>query len=500
MLVPYGHDDLRGRRWPWVTIALIVLNLVAFMATKDRMQEESVRAVHLHAETLLIVASHPDVHLTPAQQKIVDRIRTQAPDALDEIKTNSREAAHEMGVEAPDGLNDEEAQDEATRLGQKIDDLDRHSIMGQYAYTPGKSNFISLFTANFLHGGWLHLIGNMWFLWLAGTVLEDAWGRVMYSIFYIVAGAVALLAQGAAMHGAPGGVLGASGAIAGLMGAFLVRFPMTKIKFFFFIFIMRIRFKAPAYAMLPLWLGEQLLWAFGPGGGIAYWAHIGGFAFGGVVALALRFSGANEKLDKAVEEKVSWSADPRIEQAHEAIRQNDLDGGIGLLKNLIAEKPETVDAHDLLQQCYLRKQDVESARAEAAISCKLNLKARENDLAWKNYEDFLNMGGEKFPNTEWMALCRYLEGQQSWIRAAGEYEKIGQVYSSERTSVNALVSAARVQLKHVGNKDEAARLYRAAQDSPVPHLDWEEAIKKGLAECGAPTGSTPAPFPVPSVK
>ena len=65
----------------------------------------------------------------------------------------------------------------------------------------------------------------MWFLWLAGTVLEDAWGRVMYSIFYVVAGAVALLAQGVAMHGAPGGVLGASGAIAGLMGAFLVRVP-----------------------------------------------------------------------------------------------------------------------------------------------------------------------------------------------------------------------------------------------------------------------------------
>ena len=137
MLIPYGHDDLRGRRWPWVTIALVALNLVAFLATKDRMQQESVQAAHYRVETILIVASHPDVHLTAEQEKFVKIIRTQNPELMDEFKSNSHEAAGELGVAPPDSLEDEEAQAEVTRLGQKIDELDRTSIMGRFAYSPG---------------------------------------------------------------------------------------------------------------------------------------------------------------------------------------------------------------------------------------------------------------------------------------------------------------------------------------------------------------------------
>jgi hypothetical protein len=138
MLIPYGHDDLRGRRWPWVTIALVALNLVIFLATKDRMQEETIHTVHYYEETILLVASHPDVHLSASQQKIVDRIRASNPGAFDEIKSESKQEARSIGVDSPDGLSEEEAQEEATKLGQEIDELDGHSIMGQYAYTPGE--------------------------------------------------------------------------------------------------------------------------------------------------------------------------------------------------------------------------------------------------------------------------------------------------------------------------------------------------------------------------
>jgi membrane associated rhomboid family serine protease len=487
VLLPIGHEDLRGRRWPIVTIVIIALDVAVFLGTHWRMDEELGKIADLRVATLVIAASHPDVQLTPSQHRVVDTIRAQSPGLLEQIAKEDPSSVFEVENRR---ASDEQAQKAATALGQELDKLEKESVVERFAYFPYKSNPISLITADFLHGGWLHLIGNMWFLWLAGTVLEDVWGRGIYAVFYILAGIAALLLQGAMTHNTLGGTLGASGAIAGAMGAFLVRFPKTKIRFMFVFFLgfrfLRWKFSAPAYAMLPLWFAEQLIWALIPSAfGVAYWAHVGGFAFGIAVALGMKYSGAEHKMNQAIEEKVSWSADPRIEKASDALDQGRTDEAVALLKGLLAEKPDTLEAHQMLLQAYWKKQDAQSAQAEAAAMCKINIKARENELAWANYEEFLNLGGTKLPSTEWMALCRHLEAQQNWQRAALEYENVARAYSAERISVYALVSAARIQRKQLNNTAEAARLYREANESPLPHLDWDAAIRKGLAECGA---------------
>jgi membrane associated rhomboid family serine protease len=489
MLFPIGHEDLRGRRWPVITIVIIALNVVVFLGTHWKMDEENSKIAQATWDTVQLAATHPDVQLTPSQQKIVDVFRRRYPAVIDDIKSEKGDVESGLDEEQKAAVA-EQAQIAATDLGKQLDELERDSIVKNYEYYPDNTNAISLITASFLHAGWLHLIGNMWFLWLAGTVLEDAWGRPIYAVFYLVAGVVALLVQGAAMQHSIGGVLGASGAIAGAMGAFLVRFPKTRIKFLFTLFFgfrfLRWKFLAPAYAMLPLWLGEQVLSAFVPGmGGVAYWAHIGGFGFGMIVAVALKYSGVEHNVNQTIEAKVSWSADPRVEKANEALDQNQIDVAIGLLNSLVAEQPESVEAHTTLLQAYLRKQDSVSAQGEAAALCKINLKAREMDLAFGNYEEYTNIGGTKFPSTEWMALCRHLEGKQNWQRAAAEYEKIATAYKGEKPSVYALISAGRINLKQLGNTAEASRLYREVQNSPVPHHEWEDAIRKGLSECGA---------------
>ena len=104
------------------------------------------------------------------------------------------------------------------------------------------------------------MIGNMWFLWLAGFILEDNWGRLIYSIFYLVAGAAALQFYAWCAPGSYIPLVGASGAVAALMGGFLVRFPRMKIEMGFYSLIFRHRFKAPAYALLPFWLGMEFLY------------------------------------------------------------------------------------------------------------------------------------------------------------------------------------------------------------------------------------------------
>ncbi|HSJ26072.1 MAG TPA: rhomboid family intramembrane serine protease [Longimicrobiales bacterium] len=145
---------------------------------------------------------------------------------------------------------------------------------------------IGLLTSMFLHGSWLHLIANMWFLWLFGNNVEDSMGHVRFLVFYLTTG---LLAAGAHVWSAPASVIpmvGASGAISGVMGGYLLLYPRVRIQtLFIFIIILRI-IAVPAWFVLALWFGLQVLAGYSDPmatGGVAVWAHVGGFVAGVVL-------------------------------------------------------------------------------------------------------------------------------------------------------------------------------------------------------------------------
>jgi membrane associated rhomboid family serine protease len=147
----------------------------------------------------------------------------------------------------------------------------------------------TLLSSMFMHASWSHIIGNMIFLWAFGPEMEDAMGRVRYAVFYLAGGIAAMLAQVALSPGSTVPSLGASGAIAAVMGAFLVTYPRDRIRtVLFFGWIGKISF-VPASLLIGLWLLSQVveLGAIGPAtqqGGVAYMAHIGGAIFGGLTA------------------------------------------------------------------------------------------------------------------------------------------------------------------------------------------------------------------------
>ncbi len=149
-------------------------------------------------------------------------------------------------------------------------------------------HLITLVTGTFLHSGWLHIGGNMVFLWAFGPRIEDAMGRVRYAIFYLTGGVVAMLAQVAGMPGSHVPCLGASGTIAAVMGAFIVMFPRDRIRSLLWILIIiRITY-IPAALLIGVWFVIQL-WNAGAvasvqSGGVAYLAHVGGFLFGAATA------------------------------------------------------------------------------------------------------------------------------------------------------------------------------------------------------------------------
>jgi membrane associated rhomboid family serine protease len=143
-------------------------------------------------------------------------------------------------------------------------------------------------TSMFLHGGWLHLGGNMLFLWIFGDNLEEQFGHGGFLAFYLACGVLAALAQVAPDPGSPIPMVGASGAIAGVMGGYLLLFPKARVDVLFIIVILIRIVPLPAWLMLGAWAGLQVLGGFASGageGGVAYLAHLGGFAAG--VALAL---------------------------------------------------------------------------------------------------------------------------------------------------------------------------------------------------------------------
>jgi membrane associated rhomboid family serine protease len=145
---------------------------------------------------------------------------------------------------------------------------------------------ISLFTSMFLHASWLHVLGNMLFLWVFGRNLEDLIGGSRFLVFYLVCGLVAGMVQVLANLSSSAPTVGASGAIAGVMGAYLIKFPRSQIDTLVLLFIFFTRLAIPAPFYILFWFGMQLLnTVFSgdrsyTGGGVAYFAHIGGFIAG----------------------------------------------------------------------------------------------------------------------------------------------------------------------------------------------------------------------------
>jgi membrane associated rhomboid family serine protease len=176
-----------------------------------------------------------------------------------------------------------------------LDPYYRNLFIATYGMIPDEFSFRSLLTSMFLHGGWMHVLGNMWFLWIFGDNVEDTLGHAKYLLFYLLCGAAAGLAQVLVDPSSRVPTVGASGAIAGVMGAYMVKFPHSRIHTLIFIFLFITTVDVPAWLMLIYWFVIQFFNGFGTigyshvsqGGGVAYMAHVGGFIAGALLVLLM---------------------------------------------------------------------------------------------------------------------------------------------------------------------------------------------------------------------
>jgi membrane associated rhomboid family serine protease len=164
-----------------------------------------------------------------------------------------------------------------------LDPFSQNAFMERYALVPDRFQFSNVLTSMFLHGGWTHLLGNMWFLWIFGDNIEDILDHGKFLLFYLMCGVAAALTQVFFNPVSRVPMVGASGAIAGVMGAYMIKFPHARILAFLFFFLTDV----PAWLMLIYWFGLQFLGGFESlttaqvaQGGTAFFAHVGGFLAG----------------------------------------------------------------------------------------------------------------------------------------------------------------------------------------------------------------------------
>jgi membrane associated rhomboid family serine protease len=168
-----------------------------------------------------------------------------------------------------------------------LDPYAQNEFINAYGLIPDQFHFSNVITSMFLHGGWMHVLGNMWFLWIFGDNIEDILGHGKYILFYLLCGVIAALAQVAVSPNSRIPTVGASGAIAGIMGAYMIKFPHSRIISLITIVFFFTTVEIPAWIMLIYWFVIQFFSGVGTlgvnqasQGGVAFFAHIGGFIAG----------------------------------------------------------------------------------------------------------------------------------------------------------------------------------------------------------------------------
>jgi membrane associated rhomboid family serine protease len=343
MILPVGHEEGSVRRLPWVSFGVMALCLLAFIATKPSSSAMDDGADELWS-ALEYYLEHPYLELDPT---LSEALGASGADAF-------LEAARESIARPSDETvaTEQERLDDLTATALATLGVDTYRRWG---LVPAHLSVHAFVTYIFMHGGWLHLIGNLLLFYLAAPFIEDVWGRPGFAAFFLIGGIVAAFAHVVRYPDSLAPMIGASGAVSAVMGAFLVRYWHTKIRFFYmFGIIIRGTFDAPAWAMLPLWFFQQVFLATltdslgsGVGGGVAYWAHIGGFLFGIGVAVGMKHFDVEERfLHSAIETKVNQTHidNSAVERALEAHARGATDEALAELSALVEKDPANEDA------------------------------------------------------------------------------------------------------------------------------------------------------------
>lgn len=432
-LIPLAQTDSRLRRVPWVSAGILLLNLVSLVAMA--IVRDETPALRRVAEVRAFLRDHPYLRASPEFLNLVDAT------LREELERSRGVFLASQALPSPSVFEEasRELAEREQRIWKEIARLPDH----RWGFVPAAPTLFRALTSMFVHGGWLHLAGNMLFLWVTAPALEEAWGRWGFLALYAASGLAGAGAHALRFSTSEVPLIGASAAVAGLMGSFLVYFAVSRIRFL--VFPTPVTVTLPAAAVFPFWLVEQAWFAryASQDADVAFTAHVGGFLFGLGTALVV----------KAVRPRAGdrpggiTARDVReIEVAyHRALRAGD--------------GTQTGDRAALLLEYHARTGDTEAALA-------LIQETRDNLPA-------------PCPPGFWLAAAAFL-GRHDPDAALAMYADVIAEHERDDAAVRALMGRAEL-LRRTAGAPEALRAYEDAMAHPACTLQMKERIQRALA-------------------
>jgi membrane associated rhomboid family serine protease len=498
MIIPLGHDQTEVRRLPWVTFTLMGLCiLVHLLVTFGPGISETDIGKGL-SEAVEFWMTHPYLELP---QRLHEEMLSGFPE--EEFNTWRVILEQNAGPPPAAGVIAQQQIELNTLVEQSFAGLEELPLR-KYGLVPARTTILTLFTHMFLHVGWLHLLGNLFFLYLTGPFIEDVWGRPLFLGFYLLAGLASggLFALRYADLTIP--LVGASGAIAGCMGAFLIRYWHINIKFFYWIgFFFRGTFKAPAWLMLPLWLLRELFAATmmdsldpgGRSGGTAFWAHVWGFLFGIGVALGIRFLRIEQRfIHHAIEAKTTVVNNAVVAEALEAQDAGKTDEALASLTSEVQRNPGNAEAVLALWGLAVGASRATEAAPALQRLLREEVRAGDFDLAMTHRAELAEFAPETSvePAVELRLAEHLLNDEQQGQAAALLRNALAQV--SPEVSPGMLTRLARLACRADGGIGlDALEAALAHPELPAEVREEFEGKKKELAArqpTAAPAGET----------
>ncbi len=484
MIIPIGQRDSTVRRLPWVTFGIMILCFLVFVGTLGETGRIRREAAETLGQAFKYWSEHP--YLDPGE-----RMKEMLTGGAGEQEEVLREFVRQFGKKPPSSAR--ERRKEQAHLNELVDrgfSLLHQVPAYRYGLIPAHPTATGYLTYMFMHAGWMHLLGNLFILFLTGPFLEDAWGRPLFAALYLVSGIISAFMFAVHYPHFSGPLIGASGAVAGVMGAFLIRFWHRKIRFFYwFFFVFYGTFEAPAWLMLGLWLFRELAFAqamdtVSPGsggGGTAHWAHVWGFGFGAVVALAVkRFAIEERYIHPAIEAKITVVDNEPVERAMEAFKAGDEERAMRLLEAEVRRDPGNIDAELALWNMAVESGRAADAAEHAQRLIRTYLRSENDQGAVVVWADLVGNAPEvRLDPASAVGVARILAGAGRLEEADLALEVVT-VAPAEDVPAGPLVRGARLAVEH---QLPSARLIvsRLAENPEVPEetrRELERAVEK----------------------
>jgi membrane associated rhomboid family serine protease len=478
LFLPIALDKNEVRRTPWVTWSLIGTCFLVHMAIATFGADAEREASRRIEESLQYLGEHPYLSPSPPLLELLGNDgRAALARALAEWEAAGGSVPPLIAEQQQQQLN--EITDEAFASLRRLPS-------SRLGFVPARPNPLALVTYTFVHAGWFHLIGNMLFLFLTGPFIEDLYGRPLFGVLYFLSG---IAGAGAFAAGAPhteAALVGASGAIAGVMGAFLVRLATRRIEFLVMpvpiIPAFRFHLKFPAFVVIPLWAGEQLYYASvaKTDSPVAFSAHVGGFLVGLIFAGAIALLGVEERfINPAIEREISIEQNPVITRAADARVAGDLASARRLIDGALRAEPGNVDAWTESWEIALEARDPERAGQSGLRLLDLHGRGTDRDMVWAIVND-----------PRWRELrmpSRFLSTVADLLARAGDGREAIEIYRRQAAEappgdvavLRALVSEGEL-LMRAGDPKGARQAFDRARSHPSCSEPWVERMQRAL--------------------